>query len=171
MSPINEFVEKIADEADGSCSEFESGKIDYESRIDHLHRELDLQKSSIVDMVDFRQKYNRIQEQCIIQKEEFQATIEYINEKHDTELMRVKTDMEKEIIDLESQVQTQQDYSERLKEETTLIYENIIQNLSDQLVSQVPLNPKRKIRRSALTQPKKKSARSLTAKFLPRPRS
>lgn len=104
-----------------------------------------------MDMVDFRQKYNRIQEQCIIQKEEFEATIEYINEKHDTELIRVKTDMEKEIIDLESQVQAQQDYSERLKEETTLIYENIIQNLSDQLVSPIPLNKNRKIRGSALT--------------------
>jgi hypothetical protein len=151
VSPINRFVEKIADEADGSCSEIESIEEDYETRIDHLHRELDLQKSSIMDMVDFRQKYNRIQQQCIIQKEEFEATIEYINEKHDTELIRVKTDMEKEIIDLESQVQAQQDYSERLKEETTLIYENIIQNLSDQLVSPVPLNPKRKIKGSALT--------------------
>ena len=104
VSPINQFVEKITDEGDGSCSEIGSIKEDYETRIDHLHRELDLQKSSIMDMVDFRQKYNRIQEQCIIQKEEFEATIEYINEKHDTELIRVKTDMEKEIIDLESQV-------------------------------------------------------------------
>ena len=90
-SPIDKFGEKIVDEA-SACSETESNKNDYDTRIDHLNRELDLQKSSIIDMVDFRKKYATIQQQCIIQKEEYEATVEYLNEQHEKELLRVKND-------------------------------------------------------------------------------
>ena len=133
-SPIHPFIEKVSNQISGTCSEIESIEKRYEMQISNLTRELDFHKSNITDVFDFKKKYSTIQEQCIIQKEKFQATIEYLNEKHEEELNQVKFDCDKEMIELETELQAQKDYSEQLKEQTTLIYENIIQNLTEQLV-------------------------------------
>ena len=118
---------------DGSCSEIDINKADYNVRINHLRAELEESRFMEEKMMDFRVKYNKAQRQVIYLREERKQEIEELTYKHDRELASIKMQHDKEIIDLETDLQSTKDYQENFKQQTTVIYEKIIEELSNQL--------------------------------------